>query len=323
MKNTLYFGTVLIVILSTVLQAFLRYYNQNLHIDNYNLLKTGNLISVIFYALIVVLIIANIFSAHKTKQSVILFLLFLSIAGLIFLIISYISVNKEIKTVVSVLSLVSNSVLLVSVISLIFSRSNKLYLFSIIIRTIFFWLICILIIFLRIYTFNDDSALYETGKRKADAGIIMGAAVWGGNRPSPVLRERINKGFEIYKKQYVSYLVLTGGGSPNEKTEAEVARKTLIEYGVEYKNLYTEQTSNSTLEQVFYLRDTLYNKLKWNRIILISDNYHLFRVNEICEFNNIKSDCISSDTPLSTEGGISYCIKETSAILIYWMFGLG
>lgn len=72
--------------------------------------------------------------------------------------------------------------------------------------------------FLNVLNFEDDSTLYSANDRSADSGVILGAAVWGGNRPSPVLKERIVKGYEIYRRKIVPKLVITGGGSPNELT---------------------------------------------------------------------------------------------------------
>jgi uncharacterized SAM-binding protein YcdF (DUF218 family) len=216
-----------------------------------------------------------------------------------------------------------NIFILISLITISFSRSKKLHPFRNSWLTIFVILAGIFIVFLRTYNFSDDSKKYTAGVKKADAGVILGAAVWGGNRPSPVLRERINKGFELYKNKNVSKLVLTGGGSPNELTEAEVSRNELIKYGVDKDNLFIEKKSNSTVEQIHFIRDKLYNKLKWKKIVLISDNYHLFRASEICKFNGINVDCVSSETPLSTRGGVSYCIKESFAVLLFWLFCIG
>lgn len=189
---------------------------------------------------------------------------------------------------------------------------------------IIFGLMCF-VIFLQIYNFNDDSNEYlnKTITEQADAGVIFGAAVWGGNRPSPVLRERINKGFEIYKSGLIRNLVLTGGGSPNEMTEADVARNELIKYGIPKANLIIENTSNSTMEQLLFLRDALYKVNDWKKVILISDNFHLFRITEICDFNNINTAAISSDTPLSPSAGILFCVKESFAVLMFWVFGYG
>jgi len=206
---------------------------------------------------------------------------------------------------------------------LTFSRSKKLHFFNNGGILLLISLAGFLFTLSKIYYYRDDSAVYINTNRKADAGVILGAAVWGGNRPSPVLRERINKGYEIYEKKIVPRLVLTGGGAPGELTEAEVARNELKKFGVDEKNLIIEDKSNSTVEQIHFIRDKYYKRLSWNKVILISDNFHLFRSNEICSFNNIKADCIASDTPLSSESYFNYCIKESFAVIFFWFFGIG
>lgn len=214
-------------------------------------------------------------------------------------------------------------ILLSSTISVCLSSEKNFYPF----RTVFLLMVITLtglvIVFLKVYTFKDDADIYEAGSKKADAGAILGAAVWGGNKPSPVLRERINKGYEIYNKKFVPRLIVTGGGSKNEMTEADVAKNELLKYGIDAKNLDIENTSNSTLEQILWIRDFLYKSRNWKKIILVSDNFHLFRSKQICRFNDMDADAISSDTPLSTEGGMSFCIKETFAVVLFWFSGIG
>lgn len=177
-------------------------------------------------------------------------------------------------------------------------------------------------VFFYIINFNDDYGKYASNKIKADAGVILGAAVWGGNRPSPVLKERINKGYEIYRENIVPKLVITGGGSPNELTEGEVSKNVLIKYGVAPENLILENSSNSTVEQIFFVRDSLYKSKNWGKIILVSDKYHLPRALEICKFNDLEAGCIASERELSVFGSISYCLKESLALIIYWIFGI-
>src|ERR1051325_5427457 len=129
----------------------------------------------------------------------------------------------------------------------------------------------------------------------SDAGVILGAAVWGGNRPSPILKERINKGFELFKANKVKNIVLTGGGSPGEMTEAEVAKNELIKRGVDQKMIILENQSNSTLQQITYVNKNLYLKNSWQRITFISDNFHLFRVRQISNFFGMNNLTASSD----------------------------
>jgi uncharacterized SAM-binding protein YcdF (DUF218 family) len=151
----------------------------------------------------------------------------------------------------------------------------------------------------------------------------LGAAVWGGNRPSPVLRERINKGYELYKSGLIKYIVLTGGGSPGEMTEAEVGRNELIKKGVDEKNIFIENRSISTLEQISFIYRNLYKTYNWKDIIIITDNFHLMRSKQMCSFYGMTAQTIASDTPLSSESTLYYSLKESFAIILFWLFGIG
>jgi uncharacterized SAM-binding protein YcdF (DUF218 family) len=300
-----------------------RYSNQGLSIDSFDIMKTGNLISSLFFGVILLLILINMFSGSPARSAPYILLNLIALISIVFLIVSYYLSPKDEKVIYSSIFIVFNLFILLSLIDLAVSRSKRIPIIRSGFLCLVLFAVSMFIIFLQIYNFKDDSSVYLSGKVKADAGVVLGAAVWGGNRPSPVLRERINKGYEIYEKTVVPRLVLTGGGSPNEMTEADVARNELIKYGVKKENLIVENTSNSTIEQVLYVRDKLYKRLKWSRIILVSDNYHLYRAGEICSFNDMSCGAVASDTPLSMEGGIAFCVKESFAVLIYWFFGFG
>jgi vancomycin permeability regulator SanA len=204
-----------------------------------------------------------------------------------------------------------------------FSALKKYYIFRSIWLTIFVVFTGLLIIFASIYYYKDDYNDIVSKGYKLDAGVVLGAAVWGGNRPSPVLRERINKGAELYYAGAVKNIVLTGGGAPGEMTEAEVAKNELLKKGVNEANIFIENKSNSTLEQVTYINQNLYRKNNWKEIALITDNFHLFRSKQICRFFGMNVKTVASDTPLSTESTFYYSVKESFAIVLFWLFGIG
>ena len=286
-------------------------------------MKTGNLITMFFFGIPILLQIVLFIKKYSLNNGALFVLFFLSLISNVFVIAAFYFYQKDIKIILNSSALLINFIILSGTIVIITSRLKKLYVFRTIWLNLFLIPALLLVIFFKVYTFKDDAEYYAYGDKKADAGVILGAAVWGGNRPSPVLRERINKGFEIYDRKNIRLLVLTGGGSPNEMTEGDVAKNELIKYGVDPKNLIVENSSNSTMEQLLYVRDLLFSKRNWKKIILISDNYHLFRCKQICSFNNVNADAISSDTPLSTEGGVTFCIKESFALVEFWFFGIG
>lgn len=204
-----------------------------------------------------------------------------------------------------------------------FSALKKYYVFRSIWLTILTIVITFSLLLISVYYYKDDYDILMNEKKSYDAGIILGAAVWGGNRPSPVLRERINKGYELYKNGIVGYLVLTGGGSPGEMTEAEVAKNELLKKGIDGKNVFAENQSNSTLEQVSFISKNLYRKNNWTEIVLITDNFHLLRSKQMCKFFGMNASTVASDTPLSTESTFSFSLKESFALILFWLFGIG
>ncbi|MEO8666143.1 MAG: YdcF family protein [Ignavibacteria bacterium] len=301
---------------------YLRYKNQNLPLNGFEY-KTGNIISLIFFLLLFILISTFTVYPKNFNGGVLLFLLFISIIGFISIAVTGLTSQKEIRIIFAGIFLVSNVYLLSFLLGKFLSGSRK---FGFMRSTFFFLFILsasIFTVFILILNYNDDYESYTNTNKTASSGVILGAAVWGGNRPSPVLKERINKGFEIYQKKIVPKLVITGGGSPNEMTEGEVSKNVLIKYGVSPEDLILENSSSSTVEQIQFVRDSLYNVKNWNKVILISDNFHLLRASEIGRFNNISTDTVASDFELSTAGTISYCMKESLALIIFWMCGIG
>lgn len=161
----------------------------------------------------------------------------------------------------------------------------------------------------------------EAPRQQFDAGVILGAAVWSGNRPSPVLRQRVNRGYDLLNDGVVQFLVVTGGSAPNELPEAEVARRALVQLGVDPSRIVMEAHTNSTVEQILYIRDQLMQKQRWSTFIIISDQFHLKRALEICAFNGVQARGVSSESPLGPQNLVLYHARESLALILYWMFG--
>jgi vancomycin permeability regulator SanA len=167
-----------------------------------------------------------------------------------------------------------------------------------------------------------SSSITEQPRQEYDAGVILGAAVWSGDKPSPVLRERINKGYDLLAAGNAQFLVLTGGNAPHELPEAEVARRELLKRGADPTRIVTETNTSSTLEQILYIRDQLQKKQGWSSFIIISDQFHLKRALEICQFNDIDAIGVSSESPLGPQNLAVYHLRESGALILYWLFGV-
>ena len=83
-----------------------------------------------------------------------------------------------------------------------------------------------------------------------DAAIVLGAAVFG-NRPSPVLRERINHAIQLYEDGLVTHIIFTGGsGGDGEATEAAVSAAYAMRQGVPQSAILLEEQSTNTRENL-------------------------------------------------------------------------
>ncbi|MFX3636658.1 MAG: YdcF family protein [Candidatus Pristimantibacillus sp.] len=127
---------------------------------------------------------------------------------------------------------------------------------------------------------------YSKSIGQADAGIVLGAALWN-DVPSPALKERLNLAYELYETGKVEHLILSGGldGNGSKLTEAEGMRKYLIEKGMPVDKLYLENAARSTYENLLYSK-LIADKQGWKRITVITHDYHSARSLEIARYLN-------------------------------------
>ena len=123
----------------------------------------------------------------------------------------------------------------------------------------------------QIYTFRNT---YSDGP--ADAAVVLGAAVWT-SEVSPVFKERINHGIELYRNRKVRKLIFTGGqGNPGEPTESSAARDYALQSGVPAGDILIEEQSHTTYENIEYAK-RLADRNGIHKVLIVSDPLHMKR----------------------------------------------
>jgi uncharacterized SAM-binding protein YcdF (DUF218 family) len=117
----------------------------------------------------------------------------------------------------------------------------------------------------------------------ADAIAVFGAAEYAG-RPSPVLHARLDKAVSLYNRDIAPMIVTLGGGSDKDsgKTEGGVGRDYLLAQGVPFDHIIAETQSFDTEQQVARLKE-IAEREHFNKIVVVSDGTHLFRIQLLCE----------------------------------------
>ena len=123
----------------------------------------------------------------------------------------------------------------------------------------------------RIYLYRN-----ATSDAPADAAVVLGAAVWT-SQVSPVFRERINHGIDLYQKRQVQKLIFTGGqGNPGEPTESSAARQFALLRGVPAADILIEEKSHTTYENILYAKQ-LADTHGIKKVLIVSDPLHMKR----------------------------------------------
>ena len=113
--------------------------------------------------------------------------------------------------------------------------------------------------------------------RPADVIVVFGAAEYRG-RPSPVLRARLDRALDLYRRGYAPLIITAGGaGGDPHFTEAGVGRDYLAGNGVPSENIHMEDQSSSTAETVLAVAEIM-RRANLRTCVVASDEYHLFRI---------------------------------------------
>lgn len=192
-------------------------------------------------------------------------------------------------------------------------------------NTLFVFGGAVLISFIFSFTYEVTSDFEEMRRFDADAGVILGAAVWhgseSGDHPSPTLLERIKLGEQLLKQNVIPKIVTTGSNAAGERAEGDIAKIEFVKRGIDESKITSETNSHSTLEQVLYIRDELIKKQGWKKFIIVSDQYHLARALEMCKFNNINAIGSPSSIKQAFFDLAYYRLRESVALLAYWILG--
>jgi len=136
----------------------------------------------------------------------------------------------------------------------------------------------------------------------SDCALVFGAAVHGKAEPGPGIWRRVSEAAHLYSQKNVERLYLSGGkGSETQESEAHVMRKVALMNGVDPEDVYIEEESRSTFENLTNVSPMMAD---CNSIVAISDRYHLARIKLISStvgINNLKVHPASIHAPFAFE----------------------
>ena len=128
---------------------------------------------------------------------------------------------------------------------------------------------------------------YATTDQAQPSGAIavFGAAEYDG-RPSPVFRARLDHAKDLYNRRIAPLVITLGGPGGDGFTEGAVGREYLVGAGVPETDIIAETQSRSSSESARRLA-VIARANHLQRIVIVSDPIHMFRIHSICEADGI------------------------------------
>ena len=127
-----------------------------------------------------------------------------------------------------------------------------------------------------------------------DVIVVLGAAVWPGEQPSPALRRRVLHAVDLLQHGYATRLLVTGGVGKHPPAEAEVMQRIAVAHGIPRASIVVEDQATSTFESAWRCRELL-RQHGWSHVLIVTDRYHLTRA--LLAFRSLGVRAVGSAVP--------------------------
>lgn len=125
--------------------------------------------------------------------------------------------------------------------------------------------------------------------------IIVPGARCKNNEPMLALKYRLDAAYEYYTIHGAVKIITTGAESQGETiSEAMAAKNYLVTLGVDEADVITEEHSTNTIENLEYASDIAGKDKEY---LIVSNGFHMFRIDLISKYLGIKHELYSAKTP--------------------------
>ena len=179
----------------------------------------------------------------------------------------------------------------------------------------FFGIIAIIVVFVIVETV----CMFATTKSKPTGNetvVILGSYV-SRSGPSIMTKCRLNSAKEYLDEHPKAICIVTGGQGVNEPwPEADAMKDYLVNCGIDEERILKERESKNTRENLANSLEIIREEGLNERIVIISNEFHLYRAGRIADRLGIEHTYVSAASPWGMFS--SFYIRDLYAILADW-----
>ena len=132
---------------------------------------------------------------------------------------------------------------------------------------------------------NDYSLLKDV-----DCILILGAGIWG-DKPSPMLQDRLDEGIKLYNEGVAPKIIMSGDHGRKGYDEVNIMKEYAIEQGVPSEDIFMDHAGFSTYESIYRAKEIF----DADNIVIVTQEYHLYRALYIADKLDINAYGVNSD----------------------------
>ena len=146
-----------------------------------------------------------------------------------------------------------------------------------------------------------------------DVGIVLGAKIFPSGALSQVLRDRVNKGIELYKAGKVKKLLMSGDNRVSHYNEPQRMAEYAIRAGVSPRDIATDFAGRRTYDSLYRAKHIF----GLDDVVIVSQRCHVERALFIADAVGVRAHGLAADIPKHSReyGDVKMAIREFPACL--------
>lgn len=131
----------------------------------------------------------------------------------------------------------------------------------------------------------------EAAANTADCIIVLGCKVKNDGTPSDMLRDRLDRGIELYKAGTANKIIMSGDHGTVEYDEVHAMKSYAVDAGIPSEDVFMDHAGFSTYESMYRASEIF----EADKVIIVTQKYHLYRAVYIAQSLGLDSYGVASD----------------------------
>lgn len=123
-----------------------------------------------------------------------------------------------------------------------------------------------------------------------DCILVLGAGVYG-NKPRPMLEDRILTGIELYNNGVAKKIIMSGDHGQEDYDEVNVMKNYAIDEGINSSDIFMDHAGFSTYDSIYRLKEIF----EVDKVVIVTQEYHLYRALYIAKELEIEAYGVSAN----------------------------